>query len=181
MSVNRNSGVRSYNAPPNALPGYSYNRASVISNTSTSERPSQQSSASDWQYRGSSMTRTVTATSHFLPQPTTAASPIGSGLGPSAVAAASAHHPHGGTIGRSGSLKKAYSDSRQHAMQWPTVELFLDFFWAFNHLLCSSRLSLYWPSWATLFAAARRRSPKRRSRSIPPRKSERVPRGRAAI
>ena len=80
-----NSGSRSSQAPSNAIPGYSYGRHSHHGGAGT---------GSDWQYRGSSMTRTVTATSNFLPQPV----PLGS-----TVAANPA-------IGRSGSLKQAYGD-----------------------------------------------------------------------
>ena len=78
-----NSGSRSSHAPSNAIPGYSYGRHSHHG----------AGTGSDWQYRGSSMTRTVTATSNFFPQPVSvgAANPA---------------------IGRSGSLKKAYSDGR---------------------------------------------------------------------
>ena len=78
-----NSGSRSSQAPSNAIPGYSYGRHSHHG----------AGTGSDWQYRGSSMTRTVTATSNFLPQPVL----VG------------ARNP---AIGRSGSLKKAYSDGR---------------------------------------------------------------------
>ena len=78
-----NSGSRSSHAPSNAIPGYSYGRHSHHG----------AGTGSDWQYRGSSMTRTVTATSNFLPQPVL----VG------------ATNP---AIGRSGSLKKAYSDGR---------------------------------------------------------------------
>ena len=78
-----NSGSRSSHAPSNAIPGYSYGRHSHHG----------AGTGSDWQYRGSSMTRTVTATSNFLPQPVL----VG------------ARNP---AIGRSGSLKKAYSDGR---------------------------------------------------------------------
>ena len=78
-----NSGSRSSHAPSNAIPGYNYGRHSHAG----------AGTGSDWQYRGSSMTRTVTATSNFLPQPVQ--------LGTTNRA-----------IGRSGSLKKAYSDGR---------------------------------------------------------------------
>ena len=95
-----NSGSRSSQAPSNAIPGYSYGRHSHHGGAGT---------GSDWQYRGSSMTRTVTATSNFLPQPV----PLGS-----TVAANPA-------IGRSGSLKQAYGeaddDSKETEPLYPTT------------------------------------------------------------
>ena len=85
-AYNSGSRISPTRQPPNAIPGYSYGRHSHAG----------AGTGSDWQYRGSSMTRTVTATSNFLPQPV----PLG-GIGGANPA-----------IGRSGSLKKAYSDGR---------------------------------------------------------------------
>ena len=94
-----NSGSRSSQAPSNAIPGYSYGRHSHHGGAGT---------GSDWQYRGSSMTRTVTATSNFLPQPV----PLG----------AVTTNP---AIGRSGSLKQAYGDvdddSKETEPLYPTT------------------------------------------------------------
>ena len=87
-----NSGSRSSHAPSNAIPGYSYGRFSHHGDSG--------GTGSDWQYRGSSMTRTVTASSNFLPQPVHATALLG---------------PANPAIGRSGSLKKAYSDGRSRS------------------------------------------------------------------
>ena len=157
-----NSGSRSSHAPSNAIPGYSYGRHSQYGGGGGVP-----GTGSDWQYKGSSMTRTVTASANFLPQPVHAAALLG---------------PANPAIGRSGSLKKAYSDGRSRrkakTVQSARKQNLAQFFSFFFGLFWGTRLSLLADSafLDALSAAGATRSTTRRRRS---RCTRRRGRGRA--